>query len=173
MAFVVENGTGLSTATSYTTEAFADAFFSERRAAENTAWGSVASKEINLIVGSAALDTLFGTCWRGRRLDREQSLDWPRVDVVDRDEFYVDSNSVPNAIQRAVCLLALAAESESLIPDLTDPGDIREIESKIGPLSERILYAGGGNAPTKEYTEVEKLLASAGLVWPPGTLIRG
>lgn len=120
MAFVVEDGTGLATATSYTDETFADAHHTDRG---NTDWTSASSgaKQVALILATDAMDQLFR--YRGRRKTAEQALLWPRTAVftrVEHDE--VDSNSVPIAVQKATAELALAQVQGTILQPNSIPG---------------------------------------------------
>ena len=96
MAFVVEDGTGLSTATSYASLEFSDDYHRDHG---NTCWlsMSVPDKRAALMYGSTWMDAKFE--WIGRVCNQFQRLDWPRVFAWD-DEFR-EFDGLPDRIREA------------------------------------------------------------------------
>ena len=98
---IVEDGTGIANANSYASTSYADTYFNDRGIA---GWsGTTLAKEQWLIQSTDYLETKG---YNGKRIYPEtQALSFPR------DCLYVDGVNVsglPDAIQRAVCEVALA-----------------------------------------------------------------
>ncbi len=168
MALITEDGTGLATAESYISEADADTYHSNFG---HTDWtGTSAEKEEALRNATQFLDTKFLGRWRGQRLTQAQALAWPRSNVVDADEWFVESDEVPTAIARATAELALHALTEDLLPPITAPvGSLKFSAIKVGPIEERSAYYAASQ---------EKLYALAlrlvyGLIITGGEVRRG
>lgn len=134
MAFVSEDGTGLSNANSYITVAYADAYFSDRGVA---AWtGSNEQKQNYLIRASDYIDLRFGPRFIGCKKVATQALSWPRI-VNGVDTF-------PEAIKKAVCEYALRAISAALAPDPQIHASGQAVtakEEKVGPIEETTRFS--------------------------------
>lgn len=139
MAFVVEDGTGLDTATSYCSVAAADSYFLDRGM---SAWtGTEPVKEAALARASSALDGIYNSRWVGYRSTQDQGLDWPRSQAWDKDGFPLAG--VPSNVVKACC--------EAALLELGTPGILTPQQSRgglvasetVGPVS--ISYFG--NAP--------------------------
>lgn len=118
MALIVEDGSGLANAESYTSVAEADAYFEARG---NEAWGDVDNKEAALRKATDYMAQAYNGRWRGYRLLSTQALDWPRANVqIDDAPYYsyVPSDSVPTLVKNACAELALKSASADLAPDL-------------------------------------------------------
>lgn len=130
--------------------AVADAYHSARG---NAAWGALdtPTKEASLIKATDYIGQMYGQRWKGMRTSADQTLDWPRYDVV-VNGYYVDSTIVPAAVQNACAELALRA---SAAPLSTDQGRLKS-KTVVGPI--QVEYVAGSSAQTK-YTAVDGMLA--------------
>lgn len=159
MALVTEDGTGLPTANGYTDVSFADTYHTDRG---HTAWTdasvSTTAKEAAIVRASDHIDRIYGTRFRGRRLTRDQAMEWPRVDAFDNDEFSLDP--IPSQLEKATAEYAIRAllvgvltpDAPSPVPaqtlelgstsaSNTDPaGQITSLKEKVGPLDVRTTY---------------------------------
>lgn len=112
--FVVEDGTGLPTATSYVSVSEADDIVATNL--HDSVWSSltVEQKQNTLIWASRLLDERVD--WEGNKAVQAGSLRWPRTGVQDRDGFMVPSNTVPVPVATAATELArhLAAEDPTV-----------------------------------------------------------
>ena len=101
---VVETGSASATANSYASIADGDAYHATHLYA--SAWHQVgnAQKEKALIWATRLLDEQVS--WDGHKLERDQALQWPRNGVIDRGNFLIDSNVIPQIIKDAVSELA-------------------------------------------------------------------
>jgi len=169
MALIVETGSGSSTAESYLSVTDADTYHSNYG---NTDWtGDDSVKEIALRKATRYIDALYARRWLGRRVSASQALDWPRAYVEDYDGFYLSSSEIPQGIKDAIALMALAALTEDIYPDL-DEGEGAKVASKIvvGPIEISDQFAGGAVA-VKYYRLAEDLLSR--YITSGGTISRG
>lgn len=151
MALTVETGTGSETAEAYISVADADT----RRTAlgANAAWTALttAQKEAALRKGAEYLEQRYSERWKGRRLNSDQALSWPRYDAWAHG-WYVDSDSVPVAVKNANADLAVITLTDTLNEAL-ERGIVRE---KVGPLeTEYDAYS----PQTKRYPAIDQMLA--------------
>lgn len=175
MAFVAEDGTGLSNANSYTSVAFADDYFTDRG---NTVWSAATTgqKQAALVRATDWVEKRFGRRFRGYKRSKTQSLEWPRLDAFDNDDFLLAGaeDNIPRQLLKAVCEYAVRALSATLGPDNANVG-IDSIKEKVGPIetsSTRSSFqtAAGSSlisaASIPDYPEadlwVEELLKPAG-----------
>jgi hypothetical protein len=107
--FVVEDGTGLTNATSYVTVLEADDY---AEFVKNEDWLAFddEDKEYSLIIAAQFLDNLL--TWQSSLLNVEQSLNFPRVEFKDKNGRTV--SGVPNVIKTAQIQLAIASNEEEL-----------------------------------------------------------
>lgn len=116
--FVVEDGTIVAGANSYSTVEFADVYASDYGAP--TAWTSstTAQKEEALRIGSAYIDRRYGGRFKGWLVSEDQPMDWPRSGVVDDRGQSFASNVVPLRLKRATVEAAIRhRQGVALQPD--------------------------------------------------------
>ena len=145
MAFVPEDGTGLSNSNSYVSEAFADAYFTDRG---NASWAAASSgdKQTALVRGTDYVDKLFGPKFRGFKQSQAQALEWPRIGALDNDDYLLNSPSdaIPRSLQKATCEYAVRALGTTLAPDNSNVG-VNITRNKVGPIeTEQELQTSGG-----------------------------
>lgn len=139
MAFVEEDGTGLATATSLVSVAFADEYFTDRAIA---AWtGSTVVKQAALVRATDYIETRFGNLFLGDKKVTLQALSFPRANT--------STGEFPVAVKRAVCEYAVRALGASLLPDPEIHASGQALErtrSRVGPIEEetRFQYQGVG-----------------------------
>lgn len=159
MAFVVEDGNGLSNSNAYVSVAFSDDYHADRG---RTDWAGASSqnKQTAIVRATDYIDRRFGTKFRGTRQNKSQALEWPRLDALDNDEFLLnDIDDIPRQLQKACAEYALIAlrigeltprpklpvPQEGLDGSITNSenssGEIKSISQKVGPVSETIEYA--------------------------------
>jgi len=170
VAHVVETGSGSTTANAYLSAADADAYFTDHGAP--AAWTGVQGvKEQAIRMGTQYLDATYAGRWRGTRTNSTQALAWPRVNVVDDDNFAVASNDLPVALEQACAEAALRyLQDGELLPDIDEPGVIASESVTVGPISESKTYMGGKSQVVLR-RKVDRLLAS--LIQPAGMVWRG
>lgn len=140
MAFVVEDGTGLETSTSYVDVAFADDYFTTRGV---TSWGAKtqAEKEVALILATEYADLRWGSKLQGRPLISAQALEFPRRSCYDR--YGRLQEGVPADWKKAVCEYALKTFDGSLTPAApTTAKEVKKKKTVVGPITTEVEYQG-------------------------------
>jgi len=133
MAFVAEDGTGLSNANSLVSVSDFDAYCTDRGHSTILAL-DVSAKQILLIQATDYIRTRFK--YRGSVYNREQRLPFPRV--IDGEEL------IPENAKEAVYEYAIRAHSAELAPDPVYATNGRQIireRDKTGPLDEEYEYS--------------------------------
>ena len=143
MAFVVEDGTGISNSNSYAPVAFADSYFADRNQAEWTGTDEV--KKAALIRATDYIELRFSNLFFGEKKVASQALSFPRIS----DRF----SEMPVALQRACCEYALRTLSVKLLPDpVIDPTGqgLERTRERVGPIETetRYQYQGPGTVRT-------------------------
>lgn len=126
---IVEDGTGLTDSNSYVSVVFADDYFSVRNISE---WEKLeeTAKESALIRATDYVDNIFQ--WYGKKLNYEQSLRFPRSNLVDYEGNAI--KGIPNCLKQAVCDAALViSQGTDLFQTKEANGDI--VSETIGQLS--------------------------------------
>lgn len=134
-AFLVEDGTGLETATSYATIAQANDFLGSDWAESDT------DKERALMGATQYADSRWGYLLQGTPLNSTQSLEMPRRLLYNR--YGVIIEDVPLKWINAICLYAKEFSNGSLYP--TPPAGTKEIKKKkvtVGPITTESEYVG-------------------------------
>lgn len=159
MAFVVEDGTGVSNANSYTSVEFADAYFAER---DNEVWAAIADdadKQKYLILATDYIELVFGRRFIGEMVLTTQGLSWPR-----RYAAPYLYTSIPLNLQKACAEYAVRAVNGPLLPDPSvDANNFASVVTKkvIGPIEKEFSVMGSGRQRLiRSYPVPDALLAS-------------
>lgn len=140
MAFIVEDGTGLSNANSLCDVVFANAYFTDRAV---TAWtGTDVIKQANLIKATDFIVTRFDPFFKGERLQATQALSFPRL----------GTDEVPELVKKACCEYALRALTSALLPDpvIDETGvGLQLSRKKVGPIEKETRYQIAGSGATR------------------------
>jgi hypothetical protein len=146
--FVVEDGTGLSTSTSYVELAEFRQYW-ENKGVDYSVVGGTTDAQVQVWLNEATAYTDLTYCWPGALVDEDQALAVPRtgwVDVYGRDL----DDSVPTYLKNGVCELAGTRQG-------TDPEAVSEVgvsSQSYGPVS--VSYSGGRNGQTITYPTASK-----------------
>lgn len=158
--FVVEDGTGKSTATSYlTVEEFEQYWLNK-----GTDYQATADATIQAWLNEATEYADITICWGGSLYDEDQALAIPRtswVDVYGRDL----DETVPDYLKNGIC--ELAGKRQGSDPETSSTVGVAS--KSYGPVS--VAYKGGTNGTTVRYPTAEKwfglMLQCGGLrAWP-------
>jgi hypothetical protein len=103
--FTVEDGTGLSTATSYVSVEDADDILTMNIHA-GPIWDALTQEEKERLLSWASRYLDERTNWFGRRVVETSALRWPRSGIRDRDGIVIPSNSIPRQLKAAVAEMA-------------------------------------------------------------------
>lgn len=169
MAFVPEDGSGMTNSNSYVSVEYADAYFADRGI---TDWvGTQPLKEAWLIRATDYIDMIFGQQFLGIVSNPSQALSWPRKVACNAPAF------VPEEVKKACCEYALRAKLGPLAPDpeISANGQLVEIkEEKVGPILEKTSYSAAAGPSAliiiKPYPAADRLLTR--WLYPSGRVIR-
>jgi len=136
MAFVVEDGTGLTTSNSYISTASFKSYWADRNV---TFTESDSAIQAWLIRATEYSDTQY--YYIGCKADIKQALEFPRVGFRDNKGVCYTSTDLPKYLLYGICELAYVLKSESSLT----PNKINKCvtNKKIGPLS--VTYANTGS----------------------------
>lgn len=155
--FVVEDGTGLSTANALISVAEADQII-ENYGDDSTWSGSTDSVKQNAIREATRYMNVH-YIWKGYRTVDGQALQWPREWVYDDEDVYVDNDTIPEKVKEACAYLALQVVSgETLLEDFTNAAKVKRTKEVIGPLAEEIVYVHGED-PGTDYQTADQLVS--------------
>lgn len=147
MLFIVEDGTGLTNANSYSDVAFADAYFLDRGV---TDWsGTDSEKQIFLISATDYIELRWGRKLKGsiEFPENPQALSFPRINIKDRNGLII--SGIDDKLKKATCEYALIKKGGNLVsnPVYDDSGLLlSEKSEKIGPIGETVKYLAGSSA---------------------------
>lgn len=116
---LVEDGSEVTSANSYISLDDADTYFENRG---NTAWDAASdtAKEEALLRACDYLDTLN---WKGYKAEYENSLEWPRESVDDRNGYAVGNDEIPQKVINAQCEAALLELTAGTLTPTLDKDD--------------------------------------------------
>jgi len=158
VTFVVEDGTGLSNATTYISDSDADQLVEDF----GLAWASGASaddKKQNLNAATRYIDARYHVAWQSYRSTEAQALDWPRYGVVDTDGWEIADNVIPAKLKQAVVEVAVYRNNNgNAFPDLDNPGALKREKIKIDVLEFEEEYLGG-NSGSEVAEKVDALMS--------------
>lgn len=160
MAIVVEDGTIVTGANSYVTEAELTAYATARGV-------TLTGDTEELLIKS--MDYIEGLGFKGIKKTSDQPLVWPRVDVV-VDDYLLDSDEIPSLLQEGQMEAAMATDNGE-----DQLADIPRTKSKatVGPIS--VEYADGSttNVVRKVTNKLYKLLTAGSTGGTTFTVSRG
>ena len=155
MTLIVEDGTGLLAAESYSSVAQTDTYHNKRG---NTLWSTLGTsdKEAALRKATDYMVEVYRPLWKGYRVFTTQLLDFPRTLVYISNEILnnvtpLDLTIVPREIQNACSILALKSITDDLLMDVEPP--IKK--ETIGPLSTEYQPCASSY---KHYSSVDAML---------------
>jgi hypothetical protein len=153
---IIEAGQGAPNAQSYVSAADCSAYHAARG---NSLFGAMTEAEQEqAIIRAMDFLALYGPKWKGARVTDTQALDWPRYDVriegggYGRCATYAPTDTVPAAVVKALCEMALRAGAGELVKD----AEREVVEETIGPITTK--WAAGGPAPQAQFTSVDLML---------------
>lgn len=137
MAITVEDGTGLTDADAFISVADLEAYCDARGKDHSTY--SATEKEQAIVRATDYLSESFR--WKGFKLkerghsDGEQALAWPRTYVIDRNGYGVDSDVVPDEVEKATAEVAFfeLGNVGAMQPSYTPHDRVRS--ERVGPIS--------------------------------------
>lgn len=141
MAVIVENGSNVSGANSYMSEASLTAYATARGI-------TLVGDETELLI--KAMDYIESLNYKGSKLTRDQGLQWPRYNVL-IDGYYFDSDAIP------VQLINGQAECAIAIDQGDDP--LQNLQPKV--LSEKVDVIEVSYQPSGSQIEINRRIKNA------------
>lgn len=177
MTFTVETGAVVADANAYITVAEFRAFHVDRgltaAGADTGLYGALLVQSY-IVKATDYVDKRFSTKFKGFQKQNGQSLQWPRMNVFNSSDRWIDSNTIPIYLKRAICeysFLAAKLLDNELLPtpspnfnridldtgetDTSSGGPLYRNREKVGPIEEEQWFSD----PTK----LEQLRASGQL----------
>jgi len=158
ITFVVEDGTGLSDATSYcTVDEFKQYWFNK-----NYDYNNLTEDQIKRLLNdvTAYIDNSYRNGFPGKRDTTTQSLEWGREDAYYLDGFTIDDGTVPPEIKSAVnemsYLVTQGNDPEAII---SKSGKILKEASQVDVIKESFTYEEGSPMSQDIYTSVDNILS--------------
>lgn len=140
MAFIVENGTGLSAANALASVEAVTAWLTDR--GDDAAWAAAttAARQAAIVKATDYIANHRRYRWRGTKGSYAQALPWPRTGATEEDGQTVPSDVVPARVVAATAFLAARSlAGTDLQPDLEHGGMVKS--ESIGPVS--VTYRDG------------------------------
>lgn len=143
LEFVVEDGTGLTTATSYVELSDAKQYW------DNVGYdySEITDDSFKALLNAAVktIDGQYFARFKGYRSSSTQALQWPRADVWYPDGYSVGSTTIPKELKRAVYEMAYAKNSGTTVQPTSEIyGDIKSERTRIeGAIDESREYFPG------------------------------
>lgn len=173
MAFVIEDGTGISNANALVSDTEFDDYWTDRGTtfSGGTAPELLALKKVAIINATSYMENRFRTRFKGTREFQDQALSFPRLHLYDEDGRIV--LGLPDRLKHACIEYAFRALNNDLAPDpIVDATGLKVIKTKekVGPIVEEIEYAETSSAaiynpyPTADALLQEYLMPSGGTV---------
>lgn len=156
MTFIVEDGSIVTGANAYISVAEFEAHFMDRGLDLSAL--ALIIKQAAIVKATDYADKRFARIFKGRKAQSIQEREWPRMGVWDDSGYWIDTNSIPSNLKRAISEYSfLAYKLVDLLP-IPAPGfnqvdsDTGEVvtsaggplvreASKVGPVSEDKWYA--------------------------------
>lgn len=150
VAMVVEDGTGLSNANSYSSVAEADDYLSIKAATLYAVWSALntTQKEGYLMWATRLLDQRAN--YQGSKSVSTSALRWPRTGVTDRDGISLAYDEIPPAIKSATVEIAYNLVSKAVDPSApaADPtGALKRVKADVV----EVEYVEGSASPGSDY----------------------
>ena len=132
---IIEDGSGVANANSYVTDAEYTAYALARG---KTIGADATAREIELILSMDYIEG-FRNQFKGRKVDFDQSLQWPR-NAVYIDGFLVDFDSIPQELKSAQMEAGIVSNES----DLLKTGNFQNVsKERLGEIE--VEYFSGGS----------------------------
>ena len=156
MALVVENGTGLANAESYSSVSDLDTYITNYNI---TSTADTAAKEAALRIATDFIDGAYR--FPGIAKDDDQALRWPRVDAFTDEGYDILSSEIPDPVKDATVVAAMEYLTNGEF-DLTDAdGNIVRKRTKVDVIETEVEYSGS-KSTSRHFPKVDRLLAKVG-----------
>jgi len=155
--FVVEDGTGKSTANALISVVEADQIVENY--GNSTVWSNSTTPVKENAIRQATRYLNYHYTWDGYRTVITQACQWPRQEMYDEDLNAIDNDIIPERVKEACAYLALkVVDGDILLEDFDDESRVKKKKDVIGPLTEEREFIEG-ESPDKTYQIADKLIA--------------
>ena len=158
--FIVSDGTGLSTATSYLSVEDLKQYFEDFGYSYGTATDDNLKTYLNK--ATKVLDSAYIEDWvnNGYRKDTDQSLMWPRTGAVYIDGDLIDNDIIPPEIENATAEYVYAIISGLTLQSTeTSSGTVRTEAVKVDVIETSTTYFEGSTTARDSVTAVDDALS--------------
>lgn len=168
ITITLEDGTGVADANSYVDPAgtWEASYLEAHLYADLWTAATTERQKASVVQATRTIDSLIS--WKGRRVDYDQALEWPRYEV-EADGFCVPSDEVPRRVREAVLEMALALLERNRLADQAVEAPVTKLGLGNGAL-ELELGADPAQSLPAIPRIVQQLLAPYGFA--PGGLQR-
>lgn len=160
---IAEDGTGLSTATTYCDADFAGVYLQSQGGWAS--WNNATEQQRNVALMRATqwLDSNYGIRFVGYKAESDQPLEFPRALAFDR--YGNPITGVPLNLKRATTEIArrYLEDATQFDADVGAGSNVTQDAIAVGPISISKSYAGGKDV-AKRFPVVDRLLTVAGLI---------
>lgn len=141
MALIVEDGSVVSGAESYTSVASADTYIANFLNSSTWIAQATADKERFLRRATQYVDNLYGPRWSGIRIESDQLLDWPRANA-QVENYLFDHDAIPLQLEHAVAEVAVRLNDGIALTTDSEDGNITAEKVKVGPITVDTEFQG-------------------------------
>lgn len=141
MALIVEDGSVVSGAESYTSVASADTYIANYLNSSTWVAQATADKERFLRRATQYIDNLYGPRFSGIKVGTDQSLDWPRANA-EIEDYTFDSDAIPLQLEHAVAEVATKLNDGVALTTDGEDGNVTAEKVVVGPITVDTEYQG-------------------------------
>lgn len=156
--FTVEDGTGLSNATSYVSiDELKQYFFNN-----GYDFDSLDDNTIMRLLNKSTLyvDSNYQSSWPGYIAVDGQSLLWPRVSAYYLTGYEIDEDEIPKEVKDAVCEMAYMINAGTdPFANIEKTGQVKSSSVAVDVIKESYSYFEGTTMSTDIYTKIDSILA--------------
>jgi hypothetical protein len=156
--FLVEDGTGLSAATSYVSVEDADDIITVNIHADSK-WSVLDQDQKERLLSWASRTLDAQVAWKGTKV-LDSALRWPRIGVVDRDGVEIPDDTVPRQLKVAVASMATYLIDEDRFADDGGGDALKRIKADVV----EIEFQDGSSGKAKFPAHMHALLDGLGIV---------
>lgn len=151
--FIVEDGSIVANANSYTTVEFASNYFASKGI---VSWDSLTQdqKEACLVIATQYVDVKYNKQFKGKLISEDQSLMFPRTyftKVVNNERSYC----IPTVLQQAICEYAICVDLTTMSLTQTfvasGVGELKRKKEEVGAIKTEYEYFQGSTNDNREY----------------------
>ena len=170
---VVENGTGLPNSNTYVDLGYANSYNTRRG---NSAWFAldVNQQELALMNAALALDTRYGTMYKGLLMTQAQAMLFPRTAFVSSTGRQINQGAIPDILRNAQCEFAVMWVNQINLFD--DPNrataGVKQLSSEVDVVKESTTWFAPKGSATYAQGQI-MLLPLLNVMTNMATAVRG